>query len=416
VDAGAGTGAADRRDGFDFPAYGGGALSDVLPAVGVALGVPVSAEPDAPDSAGSGDEPADSPFADPWGLTPTSRACLFLVDGMGSELIMKNSDAAPYLAGLLRGDADGYGPAGIGRTLTAGFPSTTSTSLSSIAVGIPPGAHGMLGYKLEVPGTGRLMNFLKWDQDVDPRQWQPRRTMFERLDAAGIAVTHVSSPRFAESGLTRSVFRGARFCGVEAPDLRAVRALEALESGRRSLVYLYYADLDFTGHGVGSASQQWRDQLAYVDSLVQWLAARLPRDCSLYVVADHGMIDVPVERRIDADTDWELRAGVALLGGEARARHVYAHPGAARDVLAIWSERLDGMAAVRSREAAIEEGWFGPAVDPRMAERIGDVVVAMYADWAVVATEREVVESRLIGMHGSMTAAEELVPFLEVRG
>jgi predicted AlkP superfamily pyrophosphatase or phosphodiesterase len=402
-------GAADERAGFDFPAYGRGALSDLMPAVGAALG--------ASEAIGACEpRPADPPFVDPWGLTPTSRACLFLVDGMGSELIAKNADAAPYLSALLRGESDGYGPAGVGRTLTAGFPSTTSTSLASMAIGIPPGAHGMLGYKLAVPGTGRLMNFLRWDQDIDPHEWQPRRTMFERLHAAGIGVTHVSSPRFAESGLTRSVFRGATYSGVEAPDLRAVRALESLESRPRGLVYLYYSDLDFVGHASGVGSQPWRDQLAYVDSLVQWLAARLPRDCSLYVVADHGMVDVPADRRIDADTDWELRAGVALLGGEARARHVYAHPGAARDVLAIWTERLDGIAAVRSRGAAIEEGWFGPAVDPRLAGRIGDVVVAMYRDWAVVASEREVVESRLIGMHGSMTPVEEQVPFLEVRG
>lgn len=349
-------------------------------------------------------------------MTPIGRACLFLVDGMGSELILKNADAAPYLSALLRDDAQGIGPQGTGHTLTAGFPSTTSTSLSSIGTGLPPGAHGMLGYKLAVPGTGRLMNFLKWDQDVDPLVWQPHETIFERLGRAGVAVTHVSSPRFAESGLTRSVFRGARFSGAEPPDVRAERALSALEAQQRSLVYLYYSDLDFVGHATGVGSQNWRDQLGYVDALVQWLAERLPGDSALFVVADHGMVDVPDERRIDADTDWELRAGVALLGGEARARHVYAHPGAGRDVLAIWSERLDGVAEVRSREQAIDEGWFGPSVDARMSERIGDVVVAMREDWAVVATEREVVESRLIGMHGSMTAVEQSVPLLEVRG
>jgi predicted AlkP superfamily pyrophosphatase or phosphodiesterase len=406
VDAGAG---GDGDAGFDYPAYGAGALSDVLPAIGAALGVSglVSAEPG---------EPALPPLAEVWGLQPVGRACLFLIDGMGSELILKNADAAPYLAALLQGGAQDLGPQGVGRILTAGFPSTTSTSLSSIGTGLPPGAHGMLGYKLAVPGTGRLMNFLKWDQDVDPRVWQPRETMFERLARDGVAVTHVSSPRFAESGLTRSVFRGASFCGAEPPDVRAVRALEALEGTERSLVYLYYSDLDFVGHAGGVGSQAWRDQLGYVDALVQWLAERLPQDSALYVVADHGMIDVPVERRIDADTDWELRAGVALLGGEARARHVYAHSGAERDVLAIWSERLDGVAVVRSRHQAIDEGWFGPSVDPRMYERIGDVVVALRGDWAVIASEREVVESRLIGMHGSMTAAEQLVPLLEVRG
>ena len=424
------TGAAgdDGDPGFDYPAYGTGALCDVLPVIGTVLGVPglgtagsEHGRSDGPDSHGDpgayGDEDDQvAALAESWGLHPVGRACMFLIDGMGSELILKHADAAPYLAALLQGGPQDIGPQGIGRSLTAGFPSTTSTSLSSFGTGLPPGSHGMLGYKLLVPGSGRLMNFLKWDQDVDPQVWQPRETMFERLSRSGIAVTHVSSPRFAESGLTRSVFRGARFSGAEPPDVRAVRALEALEGGGRALVYLYYSDLDFVGHAAGIGSQSWRDQLSYVDALVQWLAERLPHDSSLYVLADHGMLDVPFERRIDADTDWELRAGVALLGGEARARHVYAHAGAERDVLAIWSERLDGVAVVRSRQDAIAEGWFGPSVDPRMWDRIGDVVVAMRADWAVIASEREVVESRLIGMHGSMTAAEQLVPLLEVRG
>lgn len=396
---------ADNDAGFDYPAYGAGALCDVLPAIGTALGVQ---DLDASGQNGNG-------VAGRWNLRPVHRACLFLVDGMGSDLILKNADAAPYLAALLRGGGQSIGPQGSGHVLTAGFPSTTSTSLSSIGTGLPPGTHGMLGYKLAVPGTGKLMNFLRWDQDVDPLVWQPRETMFERLRRAGVAVTHVSSPRFADSGLTRSVFRGARFAGVEAADERALRALEALGQPDRSLVYLYFADLDFVGHLRGVDSQPWRDQLGYVDALVQWLAERLPADCSLYVIADHGMVDVPTEHRIDIDTDWELRAGVALLGGEARARHIYAHPGAERDVLAIWSERLDGVAVVRSREEAIVEGWFGPGVDARMTERIGDVVVAMRGDWAVTASEREAIESRLIGMHGSMTAAEQYVPLLEVR-
>jgi hypothetical protein len=410
VDAGA-----DDDAGFDYPAYDAGALCDVLPAIGAALGVKGLDGAANGDASVGCDGASVSAAAQRWQLHPVRRACLFLVDGMGSDLILKNADAAPYLAALLRGGEQSIGPQGSGHILTAGFPSTTSTSLSSVGTGLPPGAHGMLGYKLAVPGTGKLMNFLKWDQDVDPLVWQPHETMFERLRRAGVAVTHVSSPRFADSGLTRSVFRGARFSGAEPADERALRALEALEGPDPSLVYLYYSDVDFVGHVRGVDSQTWRDQLGYVDALVQWLAERVPPDCSLYVIADHGMVDVPTERRIDADTDWELRAGVALLGGEARARHVYAHPGAGRDVLAIWSERLDGVAVVRSREEAIAEGWFGPGFDARMTERIGDVVVAMRGDWAVIATEREAIESRLIGMHGSMTSAEQLVPLLEVQ-
>ncbi|MGW2190441.1 alkaline phosphatase family protein, partial [Streptomyces sp. NPDC001719] len=108
----------------------------------------------------------------------------------------------------------------------------------------------------------------------------------------------------------------------------------------------------------------------------------------------------------------------ALLGGEARARHVYAVPGAAADVLAVWREVLGEQMWVAGRDEAIEAGWFGPpgeGVDDRVHGRIGDVVAAARDDIAIVATETEPNESAMVGLHGSMTPVEQLVPLLEVR-
>jgi len=107
----------------------------------------------------------------------------------------------------------------------------------------------------------------------------------------------------------------------------------------------------------------------------------------------------------------ELRSGLALLGGEPRARHLYARRGAAADIHAAWREMLGDRAWVMSRDEAIKEGWFGP-VDEAMASRIGDVVVATAGSLAVVATKAEPRESALFGMHGSLTPSEQLVPAL----
>ena len=74
-------------------------------------------------------------------------------------------------------------------------------------------------------------------------------------------------------------------------------------------------------------------------------------------------------------------------------------------------EVLGDRAWVLARDEAIKEGWFGP-VDPRMADRIGDVVAAAAGSFAVVATTHEPGESRLLGMHGSLTPSDQLVPAL----
>jgi len=122
-------------------------------------------------------------------------------------------------------------------------------------------------------------------------------------------------------------------------------------------------------------------------------------------------VDVGPEDRLDLDATPELRAGLAMLGGEPRARHLYAQPGAAGDLLATWREMLGDRAWVLSRDEAIKEGWFGP-VDARLADRIGDVVAAAAGSFAAVATSTEPGESALFGMHGSLTSAEQLIPAL----
>ena len=101
----------------------------------------------------------------------------------------------------------------------------------------------------------------------------------------------------------------------------------------------------------------------------------MPQNTVLHITADHGMVDVQPQDHIDLDDGAGLRDGVALLGGEPRARHVYAEPGAAADVLAAWREILGSRAWVASRDEAIASGWFGPVAGPMVA-RVGDVVAA----------------------------------------
>ena len=346
-------------------------------------------------SLGAGAEP------NPLQLPPADRACLLIIDGLGWELLRDHQAAAPFLSEL----------AVVGRPLAAGFPATTATSLASLGTGRPPGQHGVFGYQVAVPGEGRLLNALRWDRRVDPLIWQPGSTIFERAADAGISAFRVAHSSLGRTGLSVATMRGAEVLGADTFGALVGEAAAALRRSDRVLAMVYHGELDATGHVFGSASDAWRYHLGHVDKLAEQLAGTLPPGTALYVTADHGMVDVPPQDRIDADALPALRAGVALLGGEPRARHVYARRGAAGDVLAAWREILGHRAWVASRDEAIADGWFGP-VDPLLAPRIGDVVVAPAGPSAVVATKAEPRESALIGMHGSLTTADQLVPLL----
>ncbi|WP_240796524.1 nucleotide pyrophosphatase/phosphodiesterase family protein [Streptomyces sp. RFCAC02] len=377
------------------PRYGGGSLADLLPAVAAGLEVPG--------------------FSADLGVEPADRVCVFLVDGLGWESLVAHASEAPFLASLLPSSRGGAG-----EPITCGFPSTTATSLTSVGTGLPPAAHGLVGYQVRDPATGDLMHQLRWEPWTDPVLWQPHPTVFHLAHSAGIATAQVNTPRFERTPLTRIALSGGTFLGRLDVNERVDLAAERLAAADRALVYTYYAELDGAGHRFGVDSDAWRRELREVDRLARRLAERLPPRSALYVTADHGMVDVPPGEaaRHDFDDDWELRAGVARLGGEGRARHLYAVPGAAADVHAVWREVLAEDAWVVTRDEAVELGWFGPPgadFGPRVRDRIGDVVVAMTGVAAVVATVTEPKESALVGMHGSLTSAELLVPLLEVR-
>jgi hypothetical protein len=368
-----------------LPRYGESSLDALATSILASLGVP--------------DEP------NPLQLAPADKVCLLLIDGLGWEPLRAHPAAAPFLSELSMTAAP----------LTAGFPATTATSLGSLGTGRPPGQHGILGYQVAVPGsaTPRLINALKWDARIDPAQWQPGSTIFERAADAGIRALRVAPGNLNGTGLSNAAMRGAEYLTANTLGALVSRAAAALAADPPALAMVYYGDLDATGHALGSTSDAWIYQLAYVDKLAEQLASALPRGTVLHITSDHGMVDVAETDRIDADALPELREGVVMLGGEARARHIYCEPGSADDVIATWCDAIGDAAWVISREQAVADGWFGPVEDGFLA-RIGDVIVAPCGLSAVVATKSEPRESAMIGLHGSVTQADQLVPLLTV--
>jgi hypothetical protein len=374
------------HEGLLEPRYDAGGLAGVLPGVAASLGVQALAHTEAVP------------------MRPARRAVVVLVDGLGYELVRRRGGHAPFLRSLL--------PAAY--RITAGFPSTTATSMGTFGTGQPPGAHGLLGYEVLVPGEDRLLNELSWEDGPDPVAWQTQPTVFELAAADGVAVTSIGPGFFDGSGLTRAALRGGRFRAAASLEGRVDATLGALRAERRSLVYLYWGELDKVGHVHGCQSWEWGDELESIDAELARLVRSVPSDTAVYITADHGMVDAPHALRIDLAYDPELSAGVRHVGGEARALQLYCEDGAADDVLATWTERVAERAWIRSREDAVRQGWFGPVSEVNLP-RVGDIVVAMRQNFAIVDSRRARPQLlALLGLHGSLTQDESAVPLFHI--
>ena len=379
--------------GPPLPRYGIRSLGELVPSLLSSLGV------------------AD--FANPLAIEAAARVCLLLVDGLGWELLRANPGSAPFLNSIAQAP------------LTTGFPATTAASLSSIATGVPPGEHGLVGYTMALPGYDRAFNTLTWSlygvgprvdlvNELVPESFQPIPTLAERAGAASVRIHHLG-PAFHEwSGLTRAIGRGERFHPADSLEAVAEGSLRLLNAPT-TFVFGYHPRLDAAGHVHGVASQAWKDELVAVDRAVRQLAEQLPGDSLLVITGDHGMVDLRPEEKLDLADHPDLAGGVRILGGEARARYVGTVPGATEDVLSAWRSTLGDRMWVWGREEAIAVGLFGPMVTDRAGERIGDIVAAAYGTVGIVERNVDPAQARLNGHHGSLTTAEQLVPLLVYR-
>ncbi len=361
---------------FILPRYGGASLTSLMPSIEARLdnGTPI----------------LDLPKA--------KRYVLLLVDGLGWNQLKEHADHADTLAERL----------GTATELTCSIPSTTATSLTSLGCGVPPGEHGVVGYTFLDPAQDQLVNALSWEGGPeDITAFRCHDTAFQRLAGQGHASGAVSLARFANSALTQLAFEGTDHIGVVTEsnsDYFIELVLASLATNE--IVYCYERMLDHDGHGYGVGSWQWLDRLARIDDMIRDLEANLPPDTCLLVTGDHGMMNVPKDRKIVAEDEPAL-AGCRHIGGEARFRQLYCDD--PTRVAASWAEFLGDRAHVVTRQHALDAGWFGPTVDARVVPRIGDVLVAMRSDWGVMTTAFPG-EFSLVGMHGSLTEEEMVVP------
>lgn len=342
---------------------------------------------------GPGDWSETVPDWIPEPVAKSDQCCLLVLDGLGWDQLQERLDLAPTLASM------------VGGPITTVAPTTTATALSSIATGLTPGEHGLIGYRMML--GGEVLNVLRWSgRHGDRRLSHPPRDIQPYPAFLGHEVPVISPADLEDTAFTEAHLRGSRPVGWRAASAIPVEIGRQLRAGER-FVYAYYGGIDKTAHERGFG-EFYDAELRATDRLVADILAQLPEGSSLLVTADHGQVQVGDNIIVPTP---ELLALVAQQSGEGRFRWWHAQPGAAQELLEAARAAYGDVAWVVSREQVLDEGWFGPTVSPPVAARLGDVALAAHAPVSFY-DPADTGPFPLVCRHGSLTSAEVLVPLL----
>lgn len=331
--------------------------------------------------------------------------CVVMVDGFGENLLRRYASYAPYLKGV----------PSLG-VLHSAVPSTTAASLTSFGTATPPGFHGVAGYEVRNPAKNTVMNQLSgWDKSVDPHDWQPHPTVFERYEKH-VDVATVSLSKYEGTGLSEAALRGGRFIHASSPIARTTMATSILSGRKPSLVYMYWGEIDQAGHRYGVDSPQWLEQVEELNLAMRRLAERLPAHVLILLTADHGMVDIPEENRIDYSNDAELLENIEMTAGEPRNVQLYLKdksPEAKQKTLKVWSEKWGEQAWVVDVDNLYEAGYYGQPITDEARARIGDIIVACREPIALYDMRHYKPHVlKMVGQHGSLSDDETSIPLL----
>lgn len=375
---------------------------------------------------------------------------MVLVDGLGWQMLRERAGHTPNLRRLIA-DSD---------YLHTCAPSTTAAALTTLATGVYPGAHAMVGYAVRdpllrehlgaghVPGPGDVFDLITFkNSSHDPLTWQSVPTLIERANAkanAGcgpqLGAVSIGRSKFAGSGLSLAAWRGFKHIGVDALDQRPYQAYRAIKEGAK-LVYLYVGELDHAGHNHGWHSDKWLEALEALDAMVGQLFRRLPAGTRIVLTADHGMVDTDRHHRIDLAKEKELAKDVVAVAGESRFLQLYvpddvaSAPAAGSPGLGVAGPRGDGGVVENSGREKLAQSvakrwaeflgdraiWVGTdpsplmgALSPGARAAVGDILVALNDNWTVVDSRVQSFHAtQLIGVHGSLTPVELEVPLIK---
>lgn len=379
-------------------------------ALGFALGKTLGVlEPDTFDDA---TRSASSTFEDAIGQP--DHVVLLLVDGFGMNFV----DTLP---------ADSYVRQKNTFTMCSTVPTSTGPNLMALATGRWPGTHGNLGWDVHIPRLGERIQPLPWRLT---RTGQPLHEVgfspLELLFAPPIPYRNLGSFTFVvdndlAASTTTQMYGQLQTAGYSTEGDSITQIVDHVNDAiaaapAKSFTYVYWTEVDSSAHTYGERHPITRAAVHRAAALVKALGNALTGRVRLIVTADHGHLDSPREVWTTLTPSDNLSQHLTCVpAGEPRTLFFHTKPGEDTAFEAMFQDRLGERFILMRRDDAIDMGLFGPVelITDASRDRMGDFFALSRGRWSIYASDTEEGVS-LQSMHGGITTAESIVPFIVV--
>lgn len=271
-------------------------------------------------------------------FAPTS--IIISLDGFRADFLQRG--LTPRLSAFVK---EGVSP----KYMTPSFPSVTFPNHYTLATGLYPESHGIVGNTFWDPELEADFYYTDPDRSLDPKWWggEPFWVTAERQ---GIRTAVHMWPGSEAHVLGTDPSFLDKFNGKEALDKKAARVLEFLDKPgaedpgaplsetRPQLIAAYVPNVDADGHRYGPNSTEIRSTIGDVDAMLDDIfrgleLRNLTGIVNVIVVSDHGMATTSADRLIQLEDlvdaskihrldGWPLN-GLRLVDPDADLRPTY---------------------------------------------------------------------------------------------
>jgi hypothetical protein len=356
---------------------------------------------------------------------------LVLMDGFGWRFVEKFQQT-PFLTRMTRD--------GRFEKLTAQFPSTTASELTTLHTGLPVGEHGIFEWIYYEPSLDAVIAPLLFsfagtsERDTlktvgaKPRRLLPTSTLYQALKKQGVAASIFQHREYTPGSYSDVVFAGAASHGYRTLPEALINMGEALRKlPSPAYLVLYNEKIDTLSHIYGPGSAQTEAEILVFLTVMEQVFLKAVggsgRRLLFLLTADHGQVETDPHTSLYLNRDPHFagiekflktdRQGKPLVpAGSPRDFFLYIQDGMVEEAQRFLSTRLSGKAEVCKVSDLIQAGYFGPVISPHFPARAGDLVILPTGQESVWWYEKDRFEQRFYGHHGGLTKQEMEIPLI----